>query len=486
LQDITQAGQAQGGLIDTTNVTSKGLVSGLITIAVKGSKAIFERKSASSFFIDIEQLSVMHFLDSTRFASVIGLIRSNSAYSVQTNPATGRPHIVFSQATLQACGTTGLSCILKTNIYNKLVNQPSAVHTLSTGIGTTSLDQTTAWLTRNVLKSTDEFSMELAENMTSLVRSFFGINDRSNKAWFVSPGNNWIVPNTGGAQSNLLLSDKLIMFAVITLNDNAGNILRRRLMSFSPSSDGASALSTGSIEFHEDREHVMGRRALLQNAPADFVTVSGNVPSVQSDDSIVKDAMKKMIQEPRVGTLPPIEYSVDVPLTVATIFEVEQKPYALLSFDIHGRFDDQLSSGNYATAIGDEFFRRLSTNLDKICASCEAIFPVFNNAIRVRDSTLSSAFSVAGRRRNLLQANTTSTAANSTLVSGTYTVLLVYDKNLVGKPIYYADISKAVYSSSYTPVWTGASDPASIQNMIDSLASQHFIVRRLDASGPTQ
>ncbi len=39
----------------------------------------------------------------------------------------------------------------------------------------------------------------------------------------------------------------------------------RRLMSFSPSSsDGTGVLSAGSISFHEDREQVMGRRALYE------------------------------------------------------------------------------------------------------------------------------------------------------------------------------------------------------------------------------
>ena len=99
-RDVTQASSDQGGLIDTSkNVTARSISAGLITIAIKGNPAIFNRQSAQSFHLEIEQLSVMHFLDATRFETVLGLIRSNSAYSVVTNPATGRPHIEFTQVT---------------------------------------------------------------------------------------------------------------------------------------------------------------------------------------------------------------------------------------------------------------------------------------------------------------------------------------------------------------------------------------------------
>lgn len=102
------------------------------------------------------------------------------------------------------------------------------------------LDARRDWLTGNILRATDEYSYSLAANMTSLVRSNFAIDDRVNKAWFVNPGNRWNVPMSGGYQSDLLLSDKLILVAVVTLNDGAGNVLRRRLMSFSTFSSSAS------------------------------------------------------------------------------------------------------------------------------------------------------------------------------------------------------------------------------------------------------
>jgi hypothetical protein len=348
---------------------------------------------------------------------------------------------------------------------------------LATGINTTSLEGTRNWLLANVLRSTDSFSTELAANMTDLVRSNFEINDRVNKAWFIHPGNRWNVPLTSGAQSSLLLTDKLILFAMITLNDGAGNILRRRLLAFSPGAEtepGAvrpgwpASPSRAATVVHEDREMegslppaAFAGRSLLQ------ATVR-----TQSDEEIFTEALRKITMEPRLGTLPPIQYNVDIPLTAATIFGVEDRAYSLVQLDVFGKFAYGQDS-DAMQAVGAEFFRRLSSNLDKFCPLCERIFPVFNN-IAPYDGATSS----AGRR--LLQ---TQQQQN---VNGSYTVLLVFDRNLMNKPIYYTDISKAVYSSSYTPVWSGTSDPVSIKLLWDSLQSQQFVVRRVEMAGSAQ
>jgi hypothetical protein len=67
--------------------------------------------------------------------------------------------------------------VLYTNVYNKLIKRPDAVHSLATGINTTSLESTRDWLLNNVLRAKDSFSTDMATNMTNLVRSNFDIND---------------------------------------------------------------------------------------------------------------------------------------------------------------------------------------------------------------------------------------------------------------------------------------------------------------------
>lgn len=87
-----------GSMLDTTrNYTAPSLYTGLITVVLKGSASIFSRASASNFYLEMEQLSVIHFLDTNRFNSVVRLIRDNEAYTVSLNPANGRPVMEFTQ-----------------------------------------------------------------------------------------------------------------------------------------------------------------------------------------------------------------------------------------------------------------------------------------------------------------------------------------------------------------------------------------------------
>lgn len=93
-----------GSLLDTThNYTAPSLQSALITVVLKGSSSIFGRASATNFYLEMEQLSVIHFLDSARFNTVVKLIQSNQAYTVALNPANGRPAMEFTQVCVVVC-----------------------------------------------------------------------------------------------------------------------------------------------------------------------------------------------------------------------------------------------------------------------------------------------------------------------------------------------------------------------------------------------
>jgi hypothetical protein len=87
-------------MLDTThNYTAPSLYAGLITVVLKGSPSIFDRVSASNFYLEMEQMSVIHFLDTNRFNAMVRLIRANEAYIVSLNPVNGRPAMEFTQVT---------------------------------------------------------------------------------------------------------------------------------------------------------------------------------------------------------------------------------------------------------------------------------------------------------------------------------------------------------------------------------------------------
>ena len=72
------------------------------------------------------------------------------------------------QAALGECNR--LSCSLRNNIYKGVVRQGDSVHPLATGIGNTSVTATRDWIMQNVLQASDDFSRDLATNMTEIAR----------------------------------------------------------------------------------------------------------------------------------------------------------------------------------------------------------------------------------------------------------------------------------------------------------------------------
>ena len=84
-------------VIDASGVKSHSVQSNLISLVVRGSPAIFSRASASQYYINVEQLSVMHFLDATKFNTVMAKVQDKSAYSVVVDQATGKPRMVFAK-----------------------------------------------------------------------------------------------------------------------------------------------------------------------------------------------------------------------------------------------------------------------------------------------------------------------------------------------------------------------------------------------------
>lgn len=356
------------------------------------------------------------------------------------------------------------------------------------------------------------------------------------KAWFISPAHRWTVTSTS-AQSRLLLSDKLVLFAVIVLNDGSGNIMRRRLLSFAsqgqgkplqqiastdlfaqPSSSASekqgkpSSLSSSypsseplssaivkdiaqrSFNFLGSSNRRRGR-SLLQSSSSS----TGNEISTISDQQIQR-LLLQIKDSPRTGTMPPINYDANVSAAIANIYGVEDKYYALLNVGAVGKFSVQ--EGITQEQVNDEMTRRVIANKAIACSNCVEIYPAFGNMREVDYAEASTRRSA----RNLLQQQ----QDDMKEFKGTISILLVYDKvtsfllcilllcKIACSPtcihvpsqaplngskysISFADISKAVYMPTFTNVWSGSSDPASLQAFIDAMKASQFVVTTIKA-----
>lgn len=268
-------------------------------------------------------------------------------------------------------------------------SRPAAVHSFATGIGSTSTDGTRDWLLSNVLQATDDYSRDLATNMTTLLRSKYDVDDRIRKAWFINPANKWSIQSTG-AQSRLLLSDRMIMYAVIVLKDGNGKIMRRRLLSFSSDAGTKEMVPVSdTLVAGEKQEVQITSRHLLQQTSSSVTTIT---------EQQVASLLQQMQEKPRTGVIPPLDFRVSIPYTLASIYGVEQKLYLLLDVGAVGLFE---GSQWTQQEVNDEFIRRVLANQKVVCPDCSGIYPAFGN---MRPQAQPQ--NMRRRRRNLLQSTT--------------------------------------------------------------------------------
>jgi hypothetical protein len=119
------------------------------------------------------------------------------------------------------------------------------------------------------------------------------------------------------------------------------------------------------------------------------------------------------------------------------------------------------------------------------CPTCERIVPVFNNLQNYNNVQAST--SSSGSSRRLLQTNSSVPPAG--VVSGTFSVMLVYRVNVSSSgsggngtqipALSLADVQRAVYSPEAATSWDLTVDPASISKYIDSLQNNQFIIGTL-------
>lgn len=131
----------------------------------------------------------------------------------------------------------------------------------------------------------------------------------------------------------------------------------------------------------------------------------------------------------------------------------------------------QVTCNTCFAQVNDEFMRRIISNQKIVCPECASIYPAFSN---MKPDGISGS---SGRR--LLQ-------STSTKFSGTVSILLVYENGpLDGSQynVFFSDFSKAVIAPTFTDVWSGGSDPATLQAFMDRMMASQFVVTTIESPG---
>ena len=226
--------RTENPLLETgAQVQALSLQSGLLTLAIEGSEAAFGASFAADFHVEIDSMVSMHFLADNKFDAVTAEMVAGSAYTLNKNANSGSVGIVLSSSVEATCASATMpgdtSCAIRQDIVNRNVVSGYAVHPLAAGVSIRDEAADVGWLTGNLF-GVSEYSKAFAANFTNLVRAHYDVNDRYNKAWFINPGYTWAASATAGAQSILSLSDKMILVAVITIDDENAATGRRRMI----------------------------------------------------------------------------------------------------------------------------------------------------------------------------------------------------------------------------------------------------------------
>ena len=110
------------------------------------------------------------------------------------------------------------------------------------------------------------------------------------------------------------------------------------------------------------------------------------------------------------------------------------------------------------------------------CPDCERVVPVFNNLQNYASPTPRANSSDSSGRRLLQNPQQPPPAG---VISGTYSVMLVYRQNTTNQTISLADVQRAVYSADTGMSWDLTVDPASLSKFVDALQNNQFIIGTL-------
>lgn len=337
-EDVTQR-TYKGVLVDSTDSNdgqyssgASSISSALITLSVRGDGEIFDNTEGSpGYFIELETLISIHFLDDTKFRAVMGLIEQQQAYSLIVG-RNGIDEIVIDQRVQDLCAsTTGtMDCAIRYDITGGVVRTPYGVQPLSAGFNVSDREGARDWIITH-LAGNSEFGRDMAENFTALLRDRYDLDDMTRRAWLINPGYKWTAQ--GRPQSVLELSSNTIMIAVLALREAAGSVSKRRLLT-------------------------LGRRDILGS------------PQLDTDTKGAWDYLK---QSRRAGDIPPIR-------NVVYQEEAMQRLYAIDPMVPH-RLMSVVAAGRFATGVSHDFVcgelsRRMRDNTQRFSpTTIELHFP---------------------------------------------------------------------------------------------------------------
>jgi hypothetical protein len=348
------AGANRDNLIDL-GAKHTSASSSLITLSIKP-KIGLSTAFSNAHYITIDSYMSMHFLDEARYLEVYSKFQvDNTAPKPYTETiSNGYTQLAFNNEVTTMCGT-GYECGIRYGIGNgKALGNAAHSFTNEDAVGpfTTNDADAANFITSNLLTNS-QFSNELAMGMTTTVKTRKGLDDAMKRAWYINPTFSW--KRVGSDETNPYLTDYMIGVAAISLRDNAGAIVRRRLLS-------------------------------MHNGPKPSQKNRRSEGNTSTPESRLAEAVEKLKGSPIVGGAPALKFNSNLTQTILSIFSLApEQGYAFVDL----RFQITSVESN-KELVAETISKHVKDHQAKFCPTCLQLYPVFTNVILSQETTIQS------------------------------------------------------------------------------------------------
>jgi len=302
--------------VETQTIATDSIESGLLTLVIRGNATYFGQPGTQTYGVQLEDVITIHVMEpeDTTFNAVVALVADpgddnasptgldtdgydlNGAFTFSVDRANNRAYLEPTEALLDLCPFSPplpspadpfpTTCVLRRDVrkraYPARNGADATAIELDPAVGQFAVAEAgrvdNGEFMQRVLGAS-EYAEDLGRKFSQLVAQKYLLDGRSKRAFWINPGYEW-TPTQTGPQSIFTLSQKLLFFALINLDE-----------SLTPASYAANAANS----------NVARRRMLLSSTKDTGAGVSGGVFAFES--SLASVAAASMDADGRIGVM---------------------------------------------------------------------------------------------------------------------------------------------------------------------------------------
>lgn len=322
LVDVASGNLGDGGS-GPQQVDSDSIEAGLMTLVVKGDASYFNLGGTGLFKIEVEDIITVHVMEpdsGTTFPAIVELLNAagednagvggldtdgyalNGAFRFAidraANTAKLQPtaelltHCAFNPGRPDPADAFPETCVIRRDIDQRTFPSrggaaPTAIELPDATVAENDAARDAVASFMQGIMGESDYADQLGRTFSYLVSQKYSLNGKFNRAFWINPGYEWTPTQTGG-QELFTLSQKLIMFALVNLNE--GYSRRRMLLQTgdSATANTGSGVSNAIAEFDVTPASMM---ASAYNIPEELVATFNVQLQLTQQEACMSDSM---------------------------------------------------------------------------------------------------------------------------------------------------------------------------------------------------